>query len=183
MKRTNIYFDTEFTGLHQKTTLLSIGLINEYGDTFYAEFNDADYTQVDKWLSDNVIANLKYNEHDTFFDDSDPGVIQIKDSASVIKLALTDWLGRFDEVEMWSDCLCYDWVLFNNIFGTAFDIPKNVYYIPFDLSSAFRMKGIDPDISREEYAGDFETIVPYEKHNALWDAVVIKACCDKLMKS
>lgn len=181
MEKTLIFYDTEFTGLHQKTTLLSIGLINEHGDTFYAEFNDADYTQVDKWLSDNVISNMKYNDVDTFFDDSDPGVIQIKDSTEVIKLALTDWLERFDEVVMWSDCLAYDWMLFNNIFGTAFDIPKNVYYIPMDISTGFAMKGIDPDISREEYAGEFETNVPVEKHNALWDAVVIKACYDKLM--
>jgi uncharacterized protein YprB with RNaseH-like and TPR domain len=30
------YFDTEFTGLHQNTTLISIGLIADTGDT-YAE--------------------------------------------------------------------------------------------------------------------------------------------------
>jgi hypothetical protein len=180
MEKTKIYFDTEFTGLHNNTTLISIGLINAYGDTFYAEFNDADYTQVDKWLSDNVIANLKFNDSETFFNESNPGAIEIKDNTDVIKLALTDWLKRFDEVEMWSDCLSYDWVLFNNIFGTAFDIPENVYYIPFDLCTVFKLSDIDPDISREEYAGDFESNIPFEKHNALWDAVVIKACCDKL---
>ena len=36
---TKIFFDTEFTGLHQKTTLISIGLIAETGETFYAELN------------------------------------------------------------------------------------------------------------------------------------------------
>ncbi len=33
----NIYFDTEFTGLHKNTTLISIGMIAENGRTFYAE--------------------------------------------------------------------------------------------------------------------------------------------------
>ena len=33
-----VWFDTEFTGLHKNTTLISIGLVNEYNETFYAEF-------------------------------------------------------------------------------------------------------------------------------------------------
>ncbi len=32
----NIFFDTEFTGLHRNTTLISIGLITETGEGFYA---------------------------------------------------------------------------------------------------------------------------------------------------
>ena len=35
-----IFFDTEFTGLHKNTTLISIGMIAEDGKTFYAEFTD-----------------------------------------------------------------------------------------------------------------------------------------------
>jgi uncharacterized protein YprB with RNaseH-like and TPR domain len=37
MKNTKLFLDTEFTGLHQNTTLISIGLIADTGDTFYAE--------------------------------------------------------------------------------------------------------------------------------------------------
>jgi len=77
---------------------------------------------------------------------------------------------------MWSDCLAYDWVLFNDLFGHAFNIPKNVYYIPFDICTLFKLKGIDPDINREEFAG-----MQGAKHNALHDAKVIKACYEKLM--
>ena len=29
-----VYLDMEFTGLHQNTTLISIGMISEFGDTF-----------------------------------------------------------------------------------------------------------------------------------------------------
>ena len=29
MKKTKIFFDTEFSGLHQKTSLISIGLISK----------------------------------------------------------------------------------------------------------------------------------------------------------
>jgi hypothetical protein len=35
-----IFFDTEFSGLHKNTTLISIGCISEDGKTFYAELED-----------------------------------------------------------------------------------------------------------------------------------------------
>jgi hypothetical protein len=185
MNRTKIFFDTEFTGLHQNTTLISIGLISECGKTFYAEFNDYDFKQVDDWLRDNVIKHLKYNG---IFQklETTKGNISYKSTTENIKEKLTIWLEQFEAVEMWSDCLAYDWVLFNQIFGHAFNIPKNVYYIPFDLCTLLKIKGIDPDISREELAcvenmempnGKFpEKIEDIPKHNALWDAIVIKEC-------
>jgi hypothetical protein len=80
---------------------------------------------------------------------------------------------------MWSDCLSYDWVLFSQIWGHAFNIPKNVYYIPFDICTVFKMKGIDPDVSREKF-GCGEVYNEMPKHNALWDARVIKMCYEKL---
>ena len=40
-----VWFDTEFTGLHKNTTLISIGLVTENGKTFYAEFTDYDESQ------------------------------------------------------------------------------------------------------------------------------------------
>ena len=45
-----IFFDTEFTGLHKNTTLISIGLVAENGDKIYAELNDYDKSQIDEWL-------------------------------------------------------------------------------------------------------------------------------------
>jgi hypothetical protein len=137
METTTIFFDSEFTGLHQATTLLSIGFISEYGDTFYAEFNDADYTQVDQWLSENIISNLKFNGIEVHYDDSNPGAIVMKDNTLGIKNKLIEWFSRFDNIEFWSDCLSYDWVLFNSIFGGAFDIPEQILYIPFDICTLF----------------------------------------------
>lgn len=167
-----VFFDTEFTGLHQNTTLISIGLIAENGNTFYAEFTDYDRTQVDSWIEENVISNLylPYESKGSYEE------FTIRDSKDFVKLFLYEWLSQFDTVEIWSDCLAYDWVLFNEIFGHAFNIPKNVYYIPFDICTLFKIKGVDPDISREEFSG-----INGEKHNALYDAKVIKACYEKLM--
>ncbi len=157
----NIYFDTEFTGLHKDTTLISIGMVTADGREFYAELNDYDETQVDDWLKENVIANL-----------TGENVINTKE----LKDQLTEFFGKYEKVEIWSDCLAYDWVLFNNIFNHAFKIPKEVYYIPFDLCTLMKLKGVDPDINREEFAE-----MEGKKHNALHDARVIKTCVEKLI--
>lgn len=116
---------------------------------------------------------------------------QVKYSTSMrvnmarLKTELTRWLNTFNmfEVKMVSDCLAYDWVLFNDIFGHAFNIPSFVNYIPKDICTMFEDRNIDPDISREEFisdiGGDVEPLKG-DKHNALYDAEVIKLCYTKL---
>lgn len=188
---TKVFFDTEFTGLHQNTTLISIGIISEDGRTFYAELNDYDTNQVDDWIQENVIGNLRFSappegqqEHwsqsriRTNISLHQAWNLEMRGDSKEVRNGLEEWLTQFDSAEVWSDCLSYDWVLFNQLFGHAFNIPKNVYYIPFDICTLFKVKGIDPDINREDFAQ-----LPSDpiKHNALWDAKVIKACYDRLM--
>lgn len=171
-----IFFDTEFTGLHQNTTLISIGMVAEDGRTFYAELTDYDKSQVDDWIQKNVIDNLIiHHARKNYYHVTDTSEIFLGDKEK-IQRKLTEWFEQFDQVEMWSDCLSYDWVLFCQLFGHAFSIPKNVYYIPFDICTMFKVRGIDPDVNREEFSG-----IQGSKHNALHDAIVIKACYEKLM--
>jgi hypothetical protein len=175
-----LFFDTEFTGLHKNTTLISLGIVSEDGRTFYAEFNDYDNTQVDEWIKNNVISNLKFNNYEELFPKTMPRFVpnyELKSYKDFVAKSLQDWLCQFDKIEMWSDCLAYDWVLFNDLFENAFNIPKNIYYIPFDICTLFKIKGIDPDINREQFVG----MESNKKHNALHDAFVIKKCYEKLM--
>ena len=153
-----IFFDTEFTGLHQKTTLISIGMVAEDGRELYCELNDYDETQIGDWLIEYVMSGLSNTN---------------RVSIAELRLAIEEFIEPYNEVEMWSDCLAYDWVLFCQIWDHAFNIPSKIYYIPFDISTLFKVKGIDPDISREEYCGMTEGS---RKHNALWDAKVIQKC-------
>jgi len=177
MSKTKIFFDTEFTGLHQGTTLISLGAISECGKTFYAEFTDYDKNQIDYWLQKNVIDNLILPHN---LGANGVGVDGFVGNTKFIKEHLEKWLSQFEEVEMWGDCLSYDWILFCQIWGHAFNIPKNVYYIPFDICTVLKMKAIDPDINREIFGcGEDYSEVP--KHNSLWDAKVIKMCYEKLM--
>ena len=195
MKKTKIYLDCEMTGLHQNTTLISIGFISECGKTFYAELTDYDKSQIDGWLQENVIDNLlmeepkegesnyysatRNNDNPLGNDLYNSYSIQIRCDKIELKEELTKWLSQFGEVEIWSDVLAYDWVLFCQIFSHAFKIPNNVYYIPRDLSTLLLAKGFDSDINREEFSGYKGKV---EKHNALYDAKIIKSCVEKLLK-
>jgi hypothetical protein len=198
--KTKLFLDTEFTGLHQDTTLISLGFISDCGKTFYAEFTDYDRTQLNDWLEENVISNtwVAINKPITSMGevvskDLKWADVHVFGSSDYIKPFLEEWLSQFEEVVIWSDCLAYDWVLFNQIWGHAFSIPENIFYIPMDICTLFEIKGIDPDISREEYC-EIDTLLKdslvekfkgcdengLKKHNALWDAVVIFECYKKL---
>ena len=181
-----VFLDTEHTGLHQDTTLISIGLISEDSQTFYAEYSDYNREQVDSWIIENVFNNLRFKDKSFFinkqetFDDK-KWSIEMKGTTDDIRRKLRNWLTQpeISQIEMWGDCLAYDWVLFNNMFKTALGIPKYIYYIPFDICTLMKIKGIDPDINRENFA-DYHT--EESKHNALWDAIIIKKCYEKLVK-
>ena len=187
-----LFLDTEFTGLHQKTTLISLGIISEDNRTFYAEFNDYDQSQMEPWIQEHVIANLLFppppkgqDEHyrKSRFSPIIPLTkawnIELRECAPLIVAELKGWLQQYDfgRVEMWSDCLAYDWVLFNELWGGALEVPSVISYIPFDICTYFKIMGIDPDTNREEFARMTEG---NQKHNALWDAQVIKGCYEKL---
>ena len=178
----NIYFDTEFTGLHKSTTLISIGLIDENGRTFYAELTDYDKSQVDYWIMENVIEHLissksknKFVYGASVFGEK---TIVIGDKFKV-KEELEHWLSVYDEVQLISDVCHYDMVLFIDIFGDAFSIPKNVsavcYDINQDIAKYFGCSNKEAfDISREEIVAKEEIKINGEKHNSLYDAMVIK---------
>jgi len=179
MKRKKLFFDCEFTGLRKDTTLVSIGIVSECGKTFYAELTDYDESQVDDWLRENVIDKLWLSKTGSDVRDGNDHT-WFKGISGALGHVLKVWLSQFEEVEIWSDCLAYDWVLFCDLFGGAMLIPKNVYYIPFDICTFMWNNGVDPDVNREDFA-EYEGAGGY-KHTALHDATIIKACFEKLEK-
>ena len=47
-----IFLDCEFTGLQQHTSLISLALVAESGEEFYAEFTDSSKSPLDRLLID-----------------------------------------------------------------------------------------------------------------------------------
>jgi len=203
----NIFFDTEFTGLRKNAKLISIGLISEDNKKFYAEFNDyGDFDDPGNWIHEHVIQNLLFDPpkrgEQEYYSRSKKGDVMMRGNSNEIRQELISWFELFSEnkVYMWSDVLAYDCVLFNDLFysdnATAeygLGLPKGICYIPFDIATLMKAKGVYYDISREEFA-EVEDVVDFmetlqahytdvkTKHNALWDAIIIKKCYEKLMK-
>ena len=194
-----IFFDTEFTGLHKDTTLISIGLIDENGRTFYGEFSDYDESQCDNWIRENVIKHLKWSKEGPVEDFVNIYVNSWEafGSKEYIKIVLSEWLSKYDEVELVSDCCHYDMVLFVDIFGDAWSIPDVInpacHDINQDIAKYFDISEKEAfDLSREKFIekvnidrqdeqnnfdiSEEEKIINIEgdKHNSLYDAKVIK---------
>lgn len=181
----NIYFDTEFTGLYKDTTLISLGLLTQDNKKLYLEFNDFNEHQCDDWIKKNVLDNL-YSQKDV-----DEFVSQKLNTYGYGNrrentLLLKDWLDHLyeDEIQLVSDCCHYDMVLFIDLFGSAFDLPKYInpachdinqdiaYYFNLTEKKAF-------DLSREDILKEYkDEINDMKKHNSLYDAEVIKRVYD-----
>ena len=98
-----LFFDTEFTGLHKNTTLISVGIISENGERFYAEFTDYNESQCNDWIEENVISELLYDTEKWYEGIADR---QIQDNKRDVSYELKDWLQQFDTIQFVSDvCL------------------------------------------------------------------------------
>ena len=170
----NVYFDTEFTGLHKGTTLISIGLIASNGKKFYAEIVDYDSSQVNDWIKENVINNLwavsKTIDECSKFEYYHLG------TKEQIAQKLKEWFLEFDSIQLISDVAHFDMVLLIDLFGGAFDLPKNVNPSCHDINQDIaKFLGVTEreafDMSRECFLG---ICLSSEKHNALYDAKIIK---------
>lgn len=194
----NIYFDTEFTGLVPNTTLISIGCVAETGEKFYAEFMDYDVDLCDDWIKENVIKNLYLKKDPNSVSalvkyDSRTRDAYVKgDSRQVLKY-FKDWLEDLSSrypyatkrIQFVSDVCHYDfYLLCNQIFGGAFNLPKNVNPVCYDICQDL-VDEHDGDIhdmfdafnfSREEACKFYNQgkLPEGKKHNSLYDAEVIK---------
>lgn len=199
-----VFFDTEFTGLHKNTTLISIGLVDENDNCFYGVMTDFDVKQVDSWINDNVIKNLfpttigNLDLSDDFlsnFKHNKPnGYISIQgDSIFVygtkgsVREVLMDWLNSLlkgnnsEYIEFVSDVCHYDFVLLIDLIsGHALSLPKSISAacrdINQDIADFLEISIKDAfDINREEFLLDQSgKTVSGDKHNSLYDAMVIK---------
>lgn len=174
-----IFFDTEFTGLRKDTNLISIGLISEDGRTFYAELSDFNGCNCDDWIRRNVVSNLHIMKIKQGTDEYIPNY-HYGDKED-IKFALCNWFQQFSIVELVSDVCHYDMVLLIDLFGDAFSLPKNVcpscYDINQDIARYYKISLTEAfDKSREEilYKKYKENEISSDKHNALYDAKVIR---------
>ena len=176
----NLFYDSEFTGLTQNSTLISLAFIDENDRSFYAEFTDYDANQVDAWIQRNVIAHCRWLGKEPLpeaFTQQDGAQTWCLGDRNQIQTALKQWLSGYKQVEVWADCLAYDWVLFCELFGGSLHLPAPLSYMPLDLVTLFHLKGYAKDKPRLPFC-DMENVT---QHNALDDAKIARACYRKLV--
>lgn len=174
-----IFLDTEFTGLHKETSLISIGLVDENGEEFYAELTDYDKNQIDYWLQENVIANLWYESNKVELKNT---TNYYRGNKKYIALKLKKWLAKYETIEWVSDVAHYDFVLLIDLlYGKAINIPylthgASIHDINQDIAKYYNISELEAfDKSREEILVKHNIEIDGLKHNALYDAKVIKA--------
>lgn len=106
-----VYLDTEFADWDDPDTdLISIALVSEDGDEFYAERTDFDRRKCTRFVEKNVLPLL-----------GAPGVLRLSEDA--LKQAVLDWLVQIPEPEIAVD-YDGDWVLLVRLLAP--DIPANL---------------------------------------------------------
>ena len=146
-----IFFDTEFTSLHVKSKLISIGLIAEGGQEFYAEITDT-YLKAhcSDWVKDNVLPLL----------DAPEAQRMTRDETA---LQLRAWLEGFGQpIILACDSLECDWRWIQKLFPTSEKWPTNLAREPEILKFTF------DEVFSEAVADAFKQGL--RRHHALDDA-------------
>lgn len=186
-----LFFDAELTGLRKDTTLISLGIVSDNGKRFYAEFNDYNESQCDEWIKNNVINNLHLGGMGDGISDIDeePSGIMVRGNKNYVSKELKEWISQFDSIQFVSDVCHYDFVLLIDFLTggrTALDLPDNISAVCHDINSDIaKHYGISDreafDKSREEIVSELcGHEVEGVKHNALYDAEVIKAIWEEV---
>lgn len=194
----NFYIDTEFNEQPGSIELISIGIVSELGDTFYAENSLLNKDACNEWVQENVLPKLLYYGKDAL-----PGTVGISDEKKVaafsrpavlhhhkvyggtylIKKHLLEWfeacsqdrpLERVGEPEFWAYFADYDWVVFCWIFGRMIDLPPNFPKFCLDLKQEMKQNNLSGDWKREKCPD------PEDEHNALVDAMWNKKLHEKI---
>ena len=187
-----IYFDTEFTGLKKDTTLVSIGLITEDDESFYAELTDFDKSYKDEWFVNNVLNNLLLDKEknakkktpevfvyktkeEYFIADK-----MVRGTKNEVSYELYRWLKDFVSIQLVSDVCHYDMVLFIDLFGGAFDMLPSItpacHDINQDIAEFCKITEREAfEKNREKLLLENGLQLPKgKKHNSMYDAKIIK---------
>lgn len=167
-----IYFDTEFTDLRHgkfQPGLISLGMVTENGNEFYAELNDTwDEVMCSEFVLNAVLPHLQYsiskNEAAPDF------VMGIDDLASKLKT----WIESTNKpVTLFCDSIAYDWMWIGEIFNGR-QWPKNLKRecrstLAFESDrERFAYNAAEADYWRTQQE------LGAVRHHALWDARSIK---------
>lgn len=163
-----IFYDTEFVEDGRTIGLLSIGLVADNGDEYYAVVDDTGLlarAAANPWLRDNVLSSLPVREYadgtggtrwDWWPDHRDYDRIKTRGE---IADDVERFVRSYPDPQLWAWYAAYDHVAYAQLFGRMIDLPEGMPMFTCDLKQRAVELG-DPRVP-EQQAGE---------HNALADA-------------
>jgi hypothetical protein len=173
MKRMKIMYDTEFLQLGgRQFDLISIGMVREDGQEFYAVSTEFDTVAVarEPWLMENVMTTIGHEEYTSWITGTGQPIkdLFITDPAGMSKRLIRDRIIEFTSdiiPEWWAWQGSVDHVLLYGLFGDFSTQPSGWPYSTLDINQPWQAKG-RPALP----------VMETGLHNALDDA---RACWDK----
>lgn len=175
-----ICYDTEFLEDGKTIELISIGMVTDDGDEYYAVNDDAPWRRIRShtWLMANVVPQLPQPHGDWrnhmpsrwLFDRRNIHVHPRARIARDVAQFLLDARRRNESgrpIELWADYAAYDHVALAQLFGPMIELPIGVPMFTHDLQHELsRLGASDSDLPKQT-AG---------LHNALADAKHVLRC-------
>lgn len=146
------WFDTEFIEKPCTIELISIGMVNERGQTYYAVSSEFNPDEACEWVKENV---LQYIEAETPIEERKP--------KNQIASEILSFVGDDPFPKFYASYGAYDWVVFCWLFGKMVDLPRHFPMFVRDFRQILNRYG-NPKIP----------LVSRNKHHALSDALDLK---------
>jgi hypothetical protein len=170
-----IYFDTEFLDDGRTIRPISIGMVKETGEEYYAIFNNA-LTIADAtnhpWLKANVLPYLPLvqpiDPGHPYWDESHPDYVNIKRPARIAK-EVHDFITSVPSPSLWAYFSAYDHVVLAQLYGRPMvKMPLGIPQRTNDIAQEMERLNYNPGRKNDN------------KHNSLSDAREVKWMRGKL---
>lgn len=176
-----VCYDTEFIEDGKTIDLISIGMVTDDGDEYYAVNDEAPWRRIRKhdWLMANVVPQLPQPHGDWrnnvpkrwLFDRANHHVKDRDVIAREVRRFIFDARSRSTTrrpLELWADYAAYDHVVLAQLFGPMIDLPVGIPMFTHDLQHELSRCGrSNVDLPKRATAG---------MHNALTDARHVLRC-------
>lgn len=162
-------YDCEFHEDGKTIDFISIGIVNELGESYYAVSNEFNTRRVaqNNWLMDNVMTSIPHQQFIVYDGDGFPAVrdIYVTDDRAKSKFQISrdiaHFVGADRKPEFWAWYSAYDHVCLAQLFGKMIDLPNQIPMYTNDIRTLVDLAGIKNNELPKQ---------PDGLHNALADA-------------